>query len=85
LLLLFPTENTFNKFKSEGLFELVKDQIDKYNIYIKLLIKGYLYNYNYDKNKSSDDGSIIRSEYLEKEKELQNVELQFANELDIGS
>jgi len=91
LLLLFPTTNTFTKFELEGLFELVKHQIDKYNIYVKLLVKGYHYNYNYDKNKIEsdsesdpvcDDGSIIRSEYLEKEEKQQNIELQLANESD---
>lgn len=74
-------------FDAPGLFKLVKHQIDKYNIYVKILVKGHHYNHDCDKNKSEldsefdpvrDEGSIIRSEYLKNN----NVELQFANELD---
>lgn len=84
LLLIFPTANTFSRFKLEGLFELVKHQIDRYNIYSKLLVSGP-YNYNNDKSDPGlepvIDGNINRFEPLEKEK-CQNIELQFANSLD---
>jgi hypothetical protein len=92
LLLLFPTSESFNKFELEGLFEQVKHQIDKYDIYIKLLVKGQYHKLsNSSKNKLvsdsglnpvRDDGNITESEFLEKEKNQQSVELQFTNELD---
>lgn len=40
LSILFPTIKTYKRFESEGLFELVKHQVDKFSIHVKLLIRG---------------------------------------------
>jgi len=73
LSILFPTIKTFKRFESDGLFELVKHQVDKFNIYVRLLVKRDNHNYNYNK----PDTEI---ESLKKYQ--QNIELQFVNKLE---
>ena len=75
LSILFRTIKTFKRFESEGLFEFLKHQIDKFNIYVKLLVRGD--HYNYDENKQ-----YTGFESLKKYK--QNIELQFSSNLDTG-
>jgi two-component system sensor histidine kinase VicK len=73
LSILFPTIETFMRFESDGLFEPVKHQVDKFNIHVKILVRGDNYEYNEIK---PDTGFESLKEYQ------QNMELQFVNELD---
>ena len=73
LSILFPTIKTFKRFESEGFFEFVKQQVDKFNIYVKLLVRATHYNYNYNKPYTGIESL---------KKYQQNIELQFASELD---
>ncbi|MGA7369649.1 MAG: hypothetical protein WBX01_11015 [Nitrososphaeraceae archaeon] len=51
----------------------MKHQIDKFNIYVKLLVRGD--HYNYDENKPYTGLESLK-------KYQQNIEFQFANKLD---
>ncbi|MGA7370587.1 MAG: hypothetical protein WBX01_15775, partial [Nitrososphaeraceae archaeon] len=73
LSILFPTVMTFKRFESEGLFEFVRHQIDKFNISVKLLVRGN--HNNYDENK-------LYTGFESLKKYHQNIELQFADKLD---
>jgi hypothetical protein len=55
------------------MFEFVRHQIDKFNIYVKLLVRGD--HYNYDENK-------LYTGFESLKKYKQNIELQFDSDLD---
>lgn len=55
------------------MFEFVKHQIDKFNIYVKLLVRGD--HYNNDENK-------LYTGFESLKKYQQNIELQFGSDLD---
>lgn len=58
LIILLPTTRTFIQFESEGLFELMIHQIDKYNISVKILARG-----NYEETKSLEKQQNIELQF----------------------